>query len=338
VNNSLALTMIVKDEEKNLRRCLDSVVELVDEIVIVDTGSTDATKEIAATYQDKLSGELKILDFEWCNDFSAARNYAIDNTASDWILALDADEELVKGADNLKFLMGDKTVDAYYVRLVEALDYESASEGGEAFVAYRMFRNREDIRYHYPLYERVTVDGPKVSNCDLVIVHFGPLMEWFDPDERADRNVAVLEAALDEDDKNGFLLSSLGTEFFQAEMFTEAYNAYRESMNYTSQEDFHAPGTLRNMAWCLYQLKQADEAKDLLKHAQSAFSDYTDLFYLEGDIALQEDRNADAVAAFRHCLELGDPSIRYVTLGGTGSWLAQKGLGEAEARLREPTG
>ena len=67
---TISLCMIVKNEEKLLARCLDSVAGLMDEIIIVDTGSTDRTKEIAARYTDK------IYDFEWVQDFSAARNFA----------------------------------------------------------------------------------------------------------------------------------------------------------------------------------------------------------------------------------------------------------------------
>ena len=71
----ISLCMIVKNEEKILTRCLDSVADLVDEIVIVDTGSTDATKKIAANYTDK------IYDFTWVDDFSAARNFAFSKSA-----------------------------------------------------------------------------------------------------------------------------------------------------------------------------------------------------------------------------------------------------------------
>lgn len=85
---TISLCMIVKDEEQVLERCLDSVKELVDEIVIVDTGSTDATKDIAARYTDRL------FHFEWNHDFSAARNFSFRQATQDYILWLDADDEL----------------------------------------------------------------------------------------------------------------------------------------------------------------------------------------------------------------------------------------------------
>ena len=83
---TISLCMIVKNEEDTLGRCLDSIKGLIDEVVIVDTGSTDRTKDIAKEYTDK------IFDFEWIDDFSAARNYSFSKATMDYILWLDADD------------------------------------------------------------------------------------------------------------------------------------------------------------------------------------------------------------------------------------------------------
>ncbi len=88
--STISLCMITKNEEHFLEQCLNSVKELVDEIIIVDTGSTDQTKEIASKFTDK------IYDFQWCDDFSAARNESLKHAAKDWILVLDADEVISK--------------------------------------------------------------------------------------------------------------------------------------------------------------------------------------------------------------------------------------------------
>jgi len=87
-SNTLSCCMIVKNEEKFLEQCLNSIKDLVDEIIIVDTGSTDKTKEIAARFTDK------IFDFKWCDDFAAARNESLKHATGDWILVLDADETI----------------------------------------------------------------------------------------------------------------------------------------------------------------------------------------------------------------------------------------------------
>ena len=83
---TISLCMIIKNEEAVLERCLESIQDVVDEIVIVDTGSTDKTKEIAARYTDR------IYDFPWCDDFSAARNFAFSKGMGEYLLWMDADD------------------------------------------------------------------------------------------------------------------------------------------------------------------------------------------------------------------------------------------------------
>lgn len=85
---SFSLCMIVKNEEKVLSRCLDSLCDVMDEIIIVDTGSTDRTKEIAGKYTDK------VYDYKWCDDFADARNFAASKAVGDYIYTADADEYL----------------------------------------------------------------------------------------------------------------------------------------------------------------------------------------------------------------------------------------------------
>ncbi len=82
----ISLCLIVKNEEETLHKSLDSVKNIAQEIIVVDTGSIDRTKEIALNFTDK------VYDFAWCNDFSKARNFSISKASNDWILVLDADE------------------------------------------------------------------------------------------------------------------------------------------------------------------------------------------------------------------------------------------------------
>lgn len=102
--------MIVKNEAYFLARCLTAVKDYVDEIILVDTGSTDNTKSIAAQFTDK------IYDFEWIDDFSAARNYALDRASCAWILVLDADEWMEdRHAQSLPQIIADTELDAFFL-------------------------------------------------------------------------------------------------------------------------------------------------------------------------------------------------------------------------------
>lgn len=93
---TISLCMIVRNEEAVLDRCLESAADLVDEIVIVDTGSTDATKEIARQFTDKL------FDFPWVDDFAAARNFSFDQASGDYCMWLDADD-VIEEPDRARF-------------------------------------------------------------------------------------------------------------------------------------------------------------------------------------------------------------------------------------------
>ena len=86
----ISLCMIVRNEEEVIERCLKSICDLVDEIIIVDSGSTDKTKQIVSKYTDK------IYDFEWVNDFAKARNYSFSKATKDYILWLDADDVILE--------------------------------------------------------------------------------------------------------------------------------------------------------------------------------------------------------------------------------------------------
>src|SRR5260370_10160931 len=86
MSNSVSLTMTVRNEEASLAACLSSVADLVDEIVVVDTGSTDGTKEMAARFG------ARVFDFSWCDDFAAAPNESVSHARGNWILWLDGDE------------------------------------------------------------------------------------------------------------------------------------------------------------------------------------------------------------------------------------------------------
>ena len=115
----ISLCMIVRNEEAVLGRCLDSVADLVDEIILVDTGSTDNTKAVAAEYA------AKIYDFPWCDDFSAARNYAVSQAVGDYWLWLDADD-VIEGENHEKLRKILEAPEADMVFLPYWLSFDAA--------------------------------------------------------------------------------------------------------------------------------------------------------------------------------------------------------------------
>ncbi len=162
----ISCCMIVKNEEKVLARCLDSIRDLMDEIVIVDTGSTDRTKEIAAGYTDK------IYDFEWVDDFSAARNFAFSKATKEYIYSADADEvvdeENRQRFRELKEAMLPE-IDIVQMKYGNQLSHGTAYNFDEEYRP-KLFKRLRQFIWTEPVHEMVRLD-PLVYDSDVVICH-----------------------------------------------------------------------------------------------------------------------------------------------------------------------
>lgn len=182
---TLSLCMIVKDEEKVLARCLDSIREAVDEIVIVDTGSTDQTKSIARKYTEFL------YDFDWIDDFSAARNFSFSKATMDYLLWLDADDVITP--ENLRALLDLKRNLPPDINAV-MMKYETAfDEDGNATFSY--FRERIVRRHATPLWkgrvhEAIEIGGKRLYT-DIAVEHHSIKTSY------SNRNLRIYEGQIE---------------------------------------------------------------------------------------------------------------------------------------------
>lgn len=163
---TISVCMIVKNEERVLARCLDSIADLADEIIIADTGSTDATKKIAAGYTDKL------YDFTWTDDFSAARNFAFSKATKEYIYSADADEVLSE-ENRQRFRLLKETL-LPEIEIVQ-MKYGNQLQNGTVYnfdEEYRpkLFRRLRSFVWEEPIHEMVRLE-PVVYDSDIVITH-----------------------------------------------------------------------------------------------------------------------------------------------------------------------
>ena len=183
---TISLCMIVKNEEDVLARCLSSAKNLVDEIIIIDTGSTDKTKEIALQFTDK------IYDFEWMDDFSAARNYSFSKATMDYAMWLDADDIITK-QNQLDFLTLKKSLDSN-IDIVMLKYHTSFNENGEPTFSYyreRIIKNGKGYLWQSPIHEAITPYGT-IIHSDVAIHH--KKLKASDPD----RNLRIFEKIISE--------------------------------------------------------------------------------------------------------------------------------------------
>lgn len=218
--NSISLCMIVKNEEDVLDRCLSSVRDIVDEIVIVDTGSTDNTKGIANKYTDK------VFDFQWINDFSAARNYSFSKATKDYILWLDADDVILK-EDIEKFLKLkgslNENVDVVMMKYNTGFD-----EDGKVTFSYfreRLSKRINSNKWREPVHEYLEIGG-NIIYSDVCITHKKEHVSV------PGRNLAIYKSLL----SKGRQLSPRGLfyyarELFQSEKYDDAIKYFNKFLN-----------------------------------------------------------------------------------------------------------
>lgn len=210
---TIALCMIVRDEERNLADCLRSVEGAVDEIVIVDTGSKDETIAIARTFG------ARVFEQAWIDDFSAARNRAIDEATSDYALILDADERLEPATcARLRDVVAGAKDAAGFVFVTRSLMPAGETARWTDTQSTRLFTRRPEHRYEGAIHEQITPAivraGGKVVETDLVLVHHGYLTDAVQGGQsRARRNLSLLEKQAKRAPKDAYVLYNLGCTY-----------------------------------------------------------------------------------------------------------------------------
>lgn len=163
---TISLCLIVKNEEAVLQRCLESIADLMDEIIIVDTGSTDATKEIASRYTDK------VYDFVWVHDFSAARNFSFSKATKEYIYCADADEVL-DAANRERFLQLKQTllpeIEIVQMKYSNQMEFNTTYNFDEEYRP-KLFKRLREFVWIEPIHETVRLE-PLIYDSDIVICH-----------------------------------------------------------------------------------------------------------------------------------------------------------------------
>lgn len=209
---TISLCMIVKDEENTLERCLASASAIADEIIIVDTGSTDCTKKVAAGFTDK------IYDFEWVDDFSAARNFAFGKASKDYLLWLDADDIIFPmDMANFRLLKSTLRPDVDAVMMKYNTGFDPQGKVNFSYYRERLVRRDRGFRWREPVHEYLEVGG-KIIESDIGITH---AKQRNRPNTR---NIEIYEALL----AGGETLSPRGMYYYAREL--KDNGRYREAI------------------------------------------------------------------------------------------------------------
>ncbi len=221
----ISVCLITKNEEKFLGQCLASVHGLADQIVVVDTGSTDRTVEIAREHG------AEVHQFAWCDDFSAARNFALEHATGDWVLMLDADEELIaEHRETIRREIGAASVMAYRLPIID----KGREQDGCSYVP-RLFRNAPGLFYvgrvHEQVFSSIEVRraewGMENRLAKSALLHHGYVTEVVVSRDKIARNLRLLELAIKELPDEPNLLMNYGLELVRSDRVSEGLDQYR---------------------------------------------------------------------------------------------------------------
>ncbi len=313
--------MIVKNEEKHIEKCLNSAKNFVDEIIIVDTGSSDKTREIAKKFTDK------IFEFNWVNDFSKARNFSISKASSDWILVLDGDETIEEiDFKKLKALIETENDAAYMIHRNYTNDYACSgfisikesdysfkeAEGFFDVKIIRLFRNDPHYVFDGIIHETpdksIFENSKRISNTSLVIHHFGNL----DKNLVAAKKNSYIDLLRERVNNNDFqektedyVLFELASELMRLGRFSEA-----ESYLIKANTLVEKPEYLLQLGGLYIHLKKLDLAERVLIKASNIKKSFDACNNLGIVYAMKKEYNR-AVKKFQDALDINpnDASI-----------------------------
>lgn len=332
----LALVMIVKNEARGLARCLQSVQGVVDECIVLDTGSSDDTVAIAQAHGARVG------HFTWVDDFSAARNAALALSSADWNLVLDGDEWLTQGHEALRSLKQQAPEALGLVEVASPFD-----EQGQSASSWMPRVLPAGARYAGRVHEQPVWPGPR-QQLAVQLAHDGYL-----PAQRArkgDRNQHLLTLALQEHPDDAYLHYQLGKDHEVHDRFQPAWVAYTAALSLLGPHAGRQPAWRHDLILrTLFALKADGHVPDAIDLAQAEmpnWPDSPDFYFVLGDVLLDHavahpEQAADVVpmieAAWRQCLAIGENPGLEGAVAGRGSTLPTQQLAWLKQLLPQVT-
>ena len=303
----LSVFLITKNEERFIGQCLESVRDIASQIVVMDTGSTDWTKSIA----ERFGAEVHSCD--WCDDFSAARNAALEKVTGDWVLMLDADEELLPDQkEKLRQLMNDPSAIAWRLPMVD----KGREEEGVSHVP-RLFRNAPGLFYvgriHEQIFSSVEVRrqewGLENRFGDAKLLHHGYTKEMVQSRDKIARNLRLLYLAVEELPGDPNLLMNLGLELVRDGRVSEGLEQYAAAFVALSAlpKDHVTPelreSLLTQHASHLVSAKRSAEVVRVLQSSLAKAGGLTaSMHWLLGLAFIEQKQFSEGAAQMRECL------------------------------------
>lgn len=284
---NISQAMIVKNEEKNIERALSWGKAIVSEQIVVDTGSTDRTVEIAE------SMGAKVYHFKWIDDFSAAKNFAIEKCSGSWIIFLDADEYFdEKDASKIPEYIKDTEENGGEGIFTYLVNLDENGNAGSSATHIRIFKNINSLRYKRRIHEQLChKDGHNIKVLDatqeLTIWHTGYAGETGKEKLKSNRNFNMVLKDIEDFPDHYDMYLHLGNEYYCREMFKEAENAYSTYIEHLPENiagtDCDAANAFLYHLYCLVrQNKDTETVISAYNRAVTRIRENADIPYFMG--------------------------------------------------------
>ncbi len=300
---TLSLCMIVKNEEEVISRCLDSVQSLVDEIIIVDTGSSDHTVQLCAAHG------AQIFHFEWRDDFAKARNFSFEQAGCDYILWLDADDVVEPGQLLLlKELKDNLNHDVYFLKY----DYSQDEYGASACTLFRerIIKNDGNFRWIYPVHEVIDGTNNRSSSYQQITIKHLRTAAGAANDHGRNLNILARAANTSEYHDSPRIWYYYGKELFDHRDFTTALSAFGRFTEMPGGWIEDKVGAYIKMAQCYLQCHQMEpdkethllKAREMARMAIQLDNRWAEPYFIMGEAAFILQQIDEAVFWFKKCL------------------------------------
>lgn len=293
MNNTLTLCVICKDEENTIPKLLDSVQgDLFDQIVIVDTGSTDNTVEIVKNYP-----KVKLYHFKWINDFSAARNHSFSRADSDYIMWLDSDD-FIKPEDYKKLL---DLKNRLHESPMWLLKYEYAhDEYGNSICSFyreRIVKRTLDLKWQQPIHEYLPL-VPGYTKVDIEVHHNKQ-------ETHTKRNLSILEKLVERNPNFSRNVYYLGKEYYDSGDTEKGVKLLDQYINMEDTWDENVYGALVRLSEYYLSRKDKEEAKKHLYKAIDVDPFKAKAYFYLGELSLNENDYKRAIHWYKLCIATG---------------------------------
>ena len=304
----ISVCIIAKNEEKYIEECLKKIKPYGFEIVVTDTGSTDRTKEIALKYADK------VLDFEWINDFSAARNYCAANASNNWILALDCDEYMESlDVRILRILMQKNPKHVGVIRLKNIQLRENDELGYSVDDLPRMY-NRNYYAFDRPIHEQIVhtkVDSDVLDGflIPAEVIHHGYAITGEDMIKKQERNLEILYKAIEDEPENPYFYFQTGCSLQVLQKLEEAAAMYEKCLSFDPSLDrVYVIEAITSLAFVYSDLGKVDDAIALMENYTSK-SNKANIFFSYANVLFKNDQPLKAVVNYLKATMMPDAHL-----------------------------